>query len=209
MNFPLAATAIDDFYMDDILTGSNDFNEALKLRDELIGMFTSAKMKLRKWCSNTKELLVGLPEEDIEKCAKLEEQDMNETIKTLGVLWNPNKDSFAARVSDIENVSKITKRIILAGVAKLFDPLGFISPIVVTAKLMLQSVWQLSLDWDKVVPEKLATKWSEFQRELCTIKSLEIQRRIICDNYSRIELHGFADASERAYGAVVYIRCIS
>lgn len=48
-NYPLAAAAIDDFYMDDILTGSNDINEAIKLRDELIGMFTSAKMKLQKW----------------------------------------------------------------------------------------------------------------------------------------------------------------
>lgn len=48
-------------------------------------MFTTAKMKLQKWLPNTKELLVVLTEEDMEKWSQLEEHNMNETIKSSGV----------------------------------------------------------------------------------------------------------------------------
>ena len=43
----------------------------------------------------------------------------------------------------------VSKRVILFEVAKLFDPLGFLSPVIVIAKLILQDLWQLAIQWDE------------------------------------------------------------
>ncbi|GFU91701.1 integrase catalytic domain-containing protein [Trichonephila clavipes] len=62
-------------------------------------------------------------------------------------------------------------------------------------------------DWDDVLPNSIATEWREFVTTLKCIKEVKINRFIIADNNVRIVLQGFADASEAAYGAVVYLQC--
>ncbi|XP_061519775.1 uncharacterized protein LOC133395095 [Anopheles gambiae] len=57
--------ALNDFYVDDLLTGSNDINEAIEMRTQISQMLESAGFSLKKWASNRSEALVNIPAEDI------------------------------------------------------------------------------------------------------------------------------------------------
>ncbi|XP_071576252.1 uncharacterized protein [Temnothorax nylanderi] len=82
-----------------------------------------------------------------------------------------------------------------------------LGPTIVIAKLVLQDLWQSGLDWDESVPQDAHTKWMQFKLQLPNIKELQIPRCVRgCADHQDIEIHGFCDASQRAYGACVYIR---
>ncbi|GFW23130.1 integrase catalytic domain-containing protein [Trichonephila clavipes] len=70
-----------------------------------------------------------------------------------------------------------------------------------------KQLWQCKLDWDDVLPNSIANEWREFMTTLKCIEEVKINRFIMADNNVRIVLQGFADASEAAYGAVVYLQC--
>jgi hypothetical protein len=83
-----------------------------------------------------------------------------------------------------------------------------INPVVVKAKILLQQIWLLKLDWDKSVSEEIATTWKLFVDELTKLNKFRIPRKLIIYNLpiDFIELHGFADASSKACGAAVYVK---
>ncbi|GFV67703.1 integrase catalytic domain-containing protein [Trichonephila clavipes] len=72
---------------------------------------------------------------------------------------------------------------------------------------VFKQLWQCKLDWDDVLPNSIANEWREFVTTLKCIEEVKINRFIIADSNVRIVLQGFADASEAAYGAVVYLQC--
>ncbi|GFW37752.1 integrase catalytic domain-containing protein [Trichonephila clavipes] len=72
---------------------------------------------------------------------------------------------------------------------------------------VFKQLWQCKLDWDDVLPNSIANEWREFVTTLKCIEEVKINRFIMADNNVRIVLQGFADASEAAYGAVVYLQC--
>lgn len=136
----------------------------------------------------------------------------NDSVKTLGLKYAPSSDKFS--VSNISlfgdgSSSKVTKRSILSETSKLFDPLGFIGPLIVKAKLIIQELWKFKLQWDESVPQLIYTNWRNFCADILSISDLEISRFAMLPNPTRIELHGFADASEKAYGACIYLRSIN
>ncbi|GFT58346.1 integrase catalytic domain-containing protein [Trichonephila clavipes] len=73
---------------------------------------------------------------------------------------------------------------------------------------VFKQLWQCKLDWDDVLPNSIANEWREFVTTLKCIAEVKINRFIMADNNVRIVLQGFADASEAAYGAVVYLQCL-
>ncbi|KAF2888054.1 hypothetical protein ILUMI_18119, partial [Ignelater luminosus] len=90
------------------------------------------------------------------------------SIKTLGVSWIPSTDQFeynAHNMHAYKNV-KATKRSILSFIAKIFDPLGLLSPISIRAKLIIQKLWKLQLDWDDQIPVELQSEWAEFKQHV-------------------------------------------
>ncbi|GFS97219.1 uncharacterized protein TNCV_715691 [Trichonephila clavipes] len=97
----------------------------------------------------------------------------------------------------------ITKRSFLSQSARLFDPLGFLTPCTVSIKIFYQQLWLLKLDWDSPLPEALAMKWKTFQKEFEQVCSIHIPRWIHTAS-QQITLHGFCDASELAYASVIY-----
>ncbi|GFX84656.1 integrase catalytic domain-containing protein [Trichonephila clavipes] len=70
-----------------------------------------------------------------------------------------------------------------------------------------KQLWQCKLDWDDVLPNSIANEWREFVTTLKCIEEVKTNRFIMADNNVRIVLQGYADASEAAYGAVVYLQC--
>ncbi|GFX69844.1 integrase catalytic domain-containing protein [Trichonephila clavipes] len=72
---------------------------------------------------------------------------------------------------------------------------------------VFKQLWQCKLDWDDVLPNSIANECREFVTTLKCIEKVKINRFIMADNNVRIDLQGFADASEAAYGAVVYLQC--
>lgn len=126
------------------------------------------------------------------------------TVKILGLQWLPGLDIFSYKINLTEK--PLTKRTLFSDLARMFNPLGFITPITIFAKIMIQYLWSLGLDWDSPIPDKLSILWKTYKSELHLLSAIKIPRRLIIDNLFACEIHGFADASEKAYAAVVYFR---
>ena len=195
-----------DFYVDDVLTGVDTKDEARSLRTEPTELLKLASLNIRKWASNDRELLRGLPEQDINDKLLLGE---SQTFKILGVVWNSFDDSILYSVKISPTASRITKRTISSEVAKIYDPPGLLAPVIVRAKMLLQRLWTLKIDWDESLPADIYTEWSKYYAQLPLLNNVKFPRKIIIKTAAEIELHGFCDASERAYGACVYLRTIT
>ncbi|GFU98563.1 integrase catalytic domain-containing protein [Trichonephila clavipes] len=94
-------------------------------------------------------------------------------------------------------------------IARLYDPLGLIGPIVTKAKIFIQELWKIKLDWSEQLPPDAMEEWMNFYQKLAKVNNYKIPRCILLPATIRIEIHGFSDASERAYAAVVYIKCFN
>nr|XP_012217558.1 PREDICTED: uncharacterized protein LOC105669264 [Linepithema humile] len=204
--YPLGASALRcDVYMDDVLSGAATLDEARDLQRQLTGLCTAGGFPLQKWSANKPSLLADVP---AEHRMQREQRDWrpHESHSTLGLQWHPSSDEFSFATRRL-TVGTITKRSVLSLIAKLFDPLGWLAPTVVIAKIEFQSTWLQGLDWDTPLDEEFSRQWADFQAELPLLEGLRVPRWVTsCDPGARVEIHGFADASERAYAAVVYLR---
>lgn len=195
-----------DFYMDDLLSGCETEDEAVSIYNEMNKLMNLGGFELQKWSSNNENVLkyMGINKRDDHELPL----KVNSLVKVLGVNWNRGADSFVYSLNLPETQEPITKRRVLSDVAKLYDPLGWIAPVVVIAKLMIQKLWKIGLGWDETISGELLAEWLQFRENLVHIKNVSIPRWLQCSYTSTIELHVFADASQAAYGAAVYIRVL-
>lgn len=204
--FPLASQALEEnSYVDDVLTGANDLHVAKCLQVELVNLLQKGCFVLHKWCSNSEEILVNVPPEKRE-LGNVNLAGNADAIKTLGLIWEPRTDVFRISFSIDEFRLGGTKREILSCIARIFDPIGFVAPVTVYAKIVMQMIWKENLPWDDTAPEEILRLWRPFFKRLETLKEIKIPRCILGSKLINIQLHGFADASTKAYGACVYIR---
>lgn len=205
-NYPRASEEIRrNFYVDDLLTGAESIDEAIKLKTQISEVLKKSGFVLRKWVSNKKEVL-NQEEYDVD----IKHYIVEETItKTLGIAWNIQNDSLQYTVEVPNNNFKPTKRNILSIISKVFDPLGLIGPIIVKAKILMQNLWSKKLEWDEQLPPELIEMWSQFYNDLPGLNNFNIPRHAFCNDPFIVELHGFCDSSEKAYGACIYVRSIS
>ncbi|XP_011312895.1 uncharacterized protein [Fopius arisanus] len=78
--------------------------------------------------------------------------------------------------------------------------------MILLAKSIIQKLWVAKVEWDESVPTSIHTLWTEFYRELPTINNLQFDRNVLTSESTSIQLHGFCNASERGYGACLYVR---
>ncbi|KAH9643476.1 hypothetical protein HF086_017257 [Spodoptera exigua] len=160
----------------------------------------------QKWQSNDLEILqkANLLSNSLHSTINL---GTKEPSKTLGIYWNTNQDTITYSTNIENSVSdNITKRKILSIIGQIFDPLGLISPSVLEAKIIMQKMWSLNLQWDNHVPHDIEVLWKKFIQSLSALKQLVIPRRVFYDSSKHIQLHIFCDASQNAYGGCVYVR---
>ncbi|XP_072403037.1 uncharacterized protein [Diabrotica undecimpunctata] len=133
----------------------------------------------------------------------------DQNTKSLGLGWSCDSDSLTFKIEPNAIDGRVTKRIILSAVGQIFDPLGLLAPCIIKTKIILQKLWLERLSWDESVPQPLHGEWLKFKSEIPKLNSLIIPRHVTLPNVRSIELHGFSDASERAYGACIYVRSIT
>ncbi|XP_071579555.1 uncharacterized protein [Temnothorax nylanderi] len=206
--FPRAAAILeDDTYVDDVFPGAETLEEALELQTELIELCLAGGFPLSKWSANSDALLATIPEEHRQPRRALE-WGTHEGHSILGLQWQPEKDTFSFQVHPATS-TPVTKRSVLSHTARLFDPLGWLAPVIIGAKILIQSTWLQGLEWDQPLTTKDEQAWLRIQASLHVLERIRIPRWVSTGSEeSRVEIHGFADASERAYAAVIYIRTI-
>ncbi|XP_066261328.1 uncharacterized protein [Euwallacea similis] len=193
------------FYMDDLLVSLNSEEEALNVYKELKKIMEQATFKLRKWAYNSGTVLRNILESNNNENSDSFTLPHNKQLKTLGISWDPQLDTLKYTVNVRFDSTHATKRTILATISQIFDPLGLIGPELIKAKLIIQELWRLQLDWDQEVPHDLRQRWEEFATQLTYLNECKVVRHVMLGNAIRIALYRFSDSSEKAYGACIYV----
>ncbi|XP_073948766.1 uncharacterized protein [Choristoneura fumiferana] len=177
-DYPMASERVlKDFYMDDLMTGCMTVDEGVQVYKEMNELLGKAGFELQKWTSNSNQLIKAMKLEnngkEIEDELKIKH---DEIIKILGLTWNRNSDDFQYSVKLPPMKKLATKRTIISDISRLYDPLGWVAPSIILAKVMIQKLWLTGLGWDEDVPCKLLQEWSTYREELNELTKVHIPR---------------------------------
>ncbi|XP_068993178.1 uncharacterized protein [Neodiprion pinetum] len=202
--YPLAVAPMTETrYVDDIYGGADTETEAIAIAEQTRELCAAGCFPLTKWSSNSARLLATMSPNDQPVNSLREIGDT--TVKVLGVGWNPHHDVFQFNYNLPED-PPATKRALLSEIARLYDPLGFLAPIIIKAKVFMQELWLEKLGWDDQLAPTHFHKWTLFRADLTNLANLRVNRWINLKENVSAELHGFSDASQLAMAAVVYLK---
>lgn len=144
MDFPAAARIVlQDFYVDDILSGANSIEETKTLCEQLMQLLRRGGFELHKWSSNVDEVVTHVQGSRDKNATSLSINE-NDSVNTLGLQWLQSSDEFQFSIEI--DVGAKTKREILSAISKTFDPLGFIRSIIIRPKLIMQITWTYDVE---------------------------------------------------------------
>jgi hypothetical protein len=132
--------------------------------------------------------------------------DVSTLTKTLGLLWDRSTDTLQLPLFFLTPFCSTspTKRDVLRGLSSIYDPLGFITPLSIPARILMQEIWKEELQWDDSLPASFADRWLGLCSSLSDAKP-KVPRSYFGDRSRVKSLHIFVDASQQAYGAVAYL----
>ena len=202
-------TVLNNFYVDDCLKAVSSEDEAVTLKTNLTDLCASGGFKLSKWTSNSRLFLQSIPES--ERAKEVKDLDLAKDAlpieRALGVLWCENSDTFKFRVNLKDK--PMTRRGVLSVVSSIYDPLGFIAPVVLPAKMILQRLCKENTSWDQEISQHLSKDWLTWLNQLHRISNFQFTRCIKPNDFGRVvsaQLNHFSDACENGYGTVSYIK---
>ena len=151
---PEVARSVEkNFYVDDYLRSIESHEKAISSVDQLQSLLARGGFNLTKWVSNSRAVLETIPQQL--RVSAVQELDLGSEIlpveRALGVHWNVETDEFVFKMQLKRKPP--TQRCLLSVVSSVYNPLGFISPFLLSAKIILQDLCQRKLKWDDVIPE--------------------------------------------------------
>ena len=198
---PVAADMKRNLYVDNIISGVSSESLATEYYTETRSIMLQAKFNLRSWASNSKELQALAMTDGV--------ADKDTNVNILGLRWNISTDMITFVSKDILplDISLTSKREVLQHASRLYDPLGFLAPVTIQAKIFMQELWKQNLSWDEPLNEALRHTWYKIAQEIQRSINMVLPRRYCISFHSTtsLKLHVFADASTKAYGAVAYL----
>ncbi|XP_045538507.1 uncharacterized protein LOC106708429 isoform X2 [Papilio machaon] len=184
------------WYVDNCITSLDTEEEARKFIAESKHIMNEAKFNLRMWV--TAPLEINETGKDI--------------VPILGLSWDTKSDQLYCsnidNLPDSEDIKQLTKRDLLSLTQKVFDPIGYTSPVMLTPKLILQETWKNNMSWESPLDADLMKKFHEWYKTFHYLKNCKIPRRLTEDTMKECEisLHLFCDASKDGYAAGVLLR---
>ena len=168
-------------YVDDIISGADSDEEAFELYTQAKEIFRQGGFNLRRFLSNSRPL-----QTKIDSAEKLPDSDpltdstpATREVKVLGVAWNSNNDSLVFDLSDLTSMAdnlQPTKRNFVSLIGRFYDPLGFLAPITIKFKILLQKLCQSKLEWDCDFPEELLREWRSLLADLKGAGPISVSR---------------------------------
>ncbi|VDP76655.1 unnamed protein product, partial [Schistosoma curassoni] len=153
------STLRENFYVDDCLVSVETIPEAAELANNLIRLVALGGFRLHKWVSNVNEALNDVPIGDRSNNSVRIPGSTERIQRTLGLCWHTQSDCFAFDVNLPE--PPITKRGILSCASSLYDPLGFLAPLSLTPKRILQQLCRKNYGWDEMIDEESRLSWED------------------------------------------------
>ena len=206
-----AEAVIHSSIVDDIMDSVQTEEEAIKLFKDLKQLFQECGMNIRKFISNSQYVLSQLPETDRAKniditLGNLQTAEVTyPVVKALGMIWLSEPDVFTFSYDKPDLVKdKWTKREVLRTLHQVFDPLGLLAPFLLQAKIFLKSLWDRKLDWDDDIGPEATQAWLDWLEHFKLFPKVQVPRCLM-PTLEGVEVHIFADASQYAYGTVMYV----
>ena len=167
-------------------------------------IFQNASINLREWISNSEDCLSNIPQIDRVK---------EKNVKILGMCWNTCSDSLTITCTGLTTVQlkvTITKRDVLSMIAAIFDPLGYLCPVIIKAKIFMQQLWKKNMSWGEPLPTSLRNEWAKIVHDLQNLSKIQIPCYVNTerDGTEEYQLFCVCDASGKAFATAVYIRVI-
>ena len=205
---------VRSLFVDDFVGRANNSSEAVVLRGKLAEVMPKGGFTLHKWKSNSEEVRKSLIDEgkgdNEETFAKQSLNQRECQRKVLGIKWNPESDVMAVELSQVveqtERSQNMTKRELLSRLSRIYDPLGVVGPVTIVARKIFQDVCREGISWDSSVSEEIQKRWDTFVSQVQQQPDIEFPRCVTsAEKPKKISLHTFADASQTAYCAAVYL----
>ena len=184
--------------------------QAIEIMQDLIQLLKRGGFHLTKRLTNNQQVLSAIPQQ--ERASELQTHDLEATHnhRVLGVQWDSKSDAFLFKVN-LPNKS-LTRRGLLSAVSSLFDPLGFVSPVTLIPKLLLQNLCKKGYDWDIPLKANEVINWHKWLETLPALSNLHIQRCFRPLKFGDVrchEIHIFSDATLQCYGSCCYMRLMN
>ena len=207
------------FYVDDLNTGVYSTEEVFDFYKKKKVRFWEANFNVWKWWTNEEDLckLINLYEKNEGVNSGVEMNNVNSinNDKVLGLYWDHKKDIISLKINEVfkEAINIIpTKWNILSVIASVYDPVGYLQPIVIKLKILFQKICRSKLEWDDDIGI-LVNKWKEIVTSLTSSETVSFNRCFypydINDPIDKCYLHGFSDTSISAFAAVAYFKSVS
>ena len=200
-----------NFYVDDCLKSVKSAENAIEVVDQLRRILSKGGFRLTKLLCNRSEVLDSIPQ--TERAPSLLDLDLGKEKppiqRTLGLYWDMESDKFTFKgvLKDRPN----TRRAILSLTSSVYDPLGFVAPIILPAKKLLQDLCTQKLGWDDPISDVDGERWETWKRQLPSLSEITVNRCVKPAYFGDLKvakLHNFADVPQIAYGAVSYLRLV-
>ena len=123
--------------------------------------------------------------------------------RALGLQWCAETDAFNFKMEVQQKTC--TRRGMLSVSSSVYDPLGFLAPVVLPAKIMLQELCRRNLGWDEATPQDILQQWTRWMEDLDMLSEFKVERCIKPKGFGHpihAQLHHFSDASEAGYGVI-------
>ncbi len=178
-------------YIDNCVTSLDSIEQYEQFKKIAMEIMAEGKFELRQW--------------EYSSPPKLGDISVPMETKVLGLIWDKGMDTLRIQTPKLEEFDKLTKRNIASALHKFFDPLGMVSPALISPKIMLQQAWKHKASWDSELPAAWKEQFNKWCAEASLLNEIKIPRHCTISN-STHQLHTFTDASQNAYSAVVFLR---
>ena len=182
-------------------------SDAIELIANSQGFCASAKLRLHKFASNRKDVLEPLPKDD--SARDLKDLDLRHNAlpvqRSLGTYWCIESDTLGFRIELKDK--PLSRRGILSTISSVYDPLGIVSPVILTGKQILQDLCCQKVDWDDPLPDEIIARWERWRTELPLLENVKLNS-VKPPGFERpfqAEVHSFSDPRESGIGQVSYL----